>query len=129
MVILHLNRKFAEVPWKLHAPLMPPNGLWMLMNINECNSVCHVRGHLVSSTYSILWSRYCMYLVSCVSFFFKTEINSWTWKEGSQADFSRHLASLTRNKAGEATRAWIGSLWILRKPQEYVNTMQFLIRS
>lgn len=125
MVILDLNGKFAEVPWKLHTPQTPPNSSWMLMNINECNSACHVRGHLVPSTYSILWTKYCIYFVNCVTCVFKTQINSWTWKVCPQADFSRHFASLTGNKAGEAARAWMGSLWILRKPQEYVNTMQF----
>lgn len=79
MVILDLNGKFAEVSWKLHTP-QTPQCSGMLMNINECNSACHVRGHLVSSTYSILWTKYCICFVNCVRCFFKTQINSWTWK-------------------------------------------------
>lgn len=65
-----------------------------------------------------------MYFVSvqCEQFF--QDPDSCLWKESPQADFSRCLASFTGNNAGEAARGWTGNVWILRKPQENVNTMQ-----
>lgn len=98
IVTLDLNGKLAEVPSKLHTPLTPPNSLWMLMNINECNSACHDRGHLVSSTYSMFWSKYCICFVSCVRWYFQNPNKQLNIEGGSPSRFLRHLASLTEQE-------------------------------
>lgn len=108
LVILDLNWNFAEVPWKLHIPLMPPNSLWMWMNINECNSACCVRGHLVSSAYSILWPKYCIYLVNCVRCFFQNPNKQLNMEGGSPSSFFKAFSIMNRKQSRRSSQSLNG---------------------
>lgn len=69
-------------------------------------------------------SKYCILSMCCVNCFFKTQTDSCLWNESPRADFSRHVPSLTGNNAAWAARLWMSSVWIIRKPQEHISTVQ-----